>query len=165
MTRFIRYVVMGLVVVVFQTTLTPGIGVLGQRPDLVVVFAVIAGAFEGATAGSIAGFVVGFLVDIYHPATLGAGTLAGTMAGYVGAKAQELLDLDLLLNQATAFAFARLVHDLIHALVVSLKGEGLFWSLYFGRAIGGAVYTAIVGAAVLSLIGVVRGRKHVVDRR
>ena len=165
MARLLRYMFMGLAVVVFQTTLVPGIGVLGQRPDLVVVFAVIAGAFEGATAGSIAGFIVGFLVDIYHPSTLGAGTMAGTMAGYIGAKAQEFLDLDLPLNQATAFAFARLVHDLVHALVVNFKGEGSFWLLFFGRALGGAVYTALVGVVVLGLIGLLRGRKHVVDRR
>lgn len=165
MARVLRYLFFGLAVVVLQTTLVPAVGIVGQRPDLVVVFAVIVGAFEGVPAGCLTGFAIGFLVDIYHPPTLGAGVMAGTLAGYLGGKAQEVLDLDLPLNQATAFAFARVAHDLVYTLVVSIKGEGAFWAPFFGRAFGGAVYTALIGTGVLVLVSFVRGGKHVVDRR
>ncbi|MFC1543832.1 rod shape-determining protein MreD [Gemmatimonadota bacterium] len=165
MARAARYAFFGLVTVVLQTTLAPGVSILGQRPDLVVIFAVLVGAFEGASRGCAAGFIVGFLVDIYHPATLGAGTIAGTVAGYAGARAQELLDLDMPLNQAAAFAFVTVLHGSIHALVVVLKGEGAFWRLVLGRVPGGALYTALVGVAVLGLVGFLRGGRHIVDRR
>ena len=165
MMRAARYIFLGFAAVVLQTTLVPGIGIVGQRPDLIVVFAVLVGAYEGASTGCLAGFVAGFLVDIYHPPTLGAGTIAGTLAGYVGGRAQEILDLDLPLNQAAAFAFVRVVHDLAYGMVVSIKGEGGFWGLFLGRAFGGALYTALVGTAFLALISLVRGGRHVINRR
>jgi rod shape-determining protein MreD len=165
MSRAVRYIFFGFVAIVLQTTLVPGIGLAGQRPDLIVVFAVLVGAYQGASAGCLAGFIAGFLVDIYHPPTLGAGTIAGTLAGYVGGRAQEILDLDLPLNQATAFAFARVVHDFAYGIVASIKGEGGFWGLFLGRVFGGAVYTALVGTAIIALIALVRGGKHVIRRK
>lgn len=165
MNRLLRYILFGLCVVLLQTWLVPYTGIFGQRPDLVVVFALIAGAYEGSARGSLAGFIVGLLVDIYHPPTLGAGTMAGTVVGYIGGRAQVLLDMDHVVNQMVAFGVAHLLHDLVYSVVASLQGAGSLLNLFFGRAVGGAVYTALLGTLVLSTIGALRGRKHVIDRR
>ncbi|MCK4771705.1 MAG: rod shape-determining protein MreD [Candidatus Latescibacteria bacterium] len=165
MNRLVRYLFFGLSAVVLQTSLVPSLSIFGQRPDLVVVFALIVGAYEGSSLGCAAGFLVGLAVDLYHPPTMGAGAMAGTLAGYLGGKAQVFLDLDVPLNQGAAFAAGLLAHDAVYSIVASLQGEGNMLWLFAGRAFGGAVYTALVGTACLSAAGLIRGRKHVVDRR
>jgi rod shape-determining protein MreD len=165
MARAVRYIFFGLVAVVLQTAVVPGIAILGVRPDLVVLFAAIVGALEGAPAGTLAGFLVGFMVDIYQPATLGAGTIAGTLAGHVGARVQRLLDLDLPLNQAAGLAFAHVVGVTAYAVVVALKGQGVFWHMLLTQVPGGAVYTAVVGVGVFGVLRLLRGGRHVVERR
>ena len=165
MNRTARYLFFGVCAVILQTSLVPSLDIFGQRPDLVVIFALIVGAYEGSGWGSVAGFMVGLLVDLYHPPTLGAGAMAGTLAGYIGGKAQVFLDLDVPLNQATAMIAGLLAHDAVYSTVASIQGEGNVLLLFVGRALGGAVYTAIVGTVCLSAAGMIRGRKHVVDRR
>jgi len=164
-TRLIRYIFFGLCTVVLQTTLVPSLSIFGQRPDLVVIMAVIVGAFEGSGRGSIAGFLAGLAVDLYHPPTMGAGAMAGTLAGYLGGRAQIFLDLDLWLNQGLAFASVTIAHHALYSIVISLQGEGNILLLFAARAFGGALYNAIIGAGCLTVVGFVRGRKHVVDRR
>ena len=165
MNRLARYLFFGACVVILQTSLVPSLSIFGQRPDLVVVFALIVGAYEGSGWGSMAGFAVGLLVDFYHPPTLGAGAMAGTLVGYIGGKAQIFLDLDVPLNQASALIAGLLAHDAVYSIVASIQGEGNVLLLFVGRALGGAVYTAMVGTLCLSAAGLIRGRKHVVDRR
>ena len=137
-----------------------------QRGDIRIVDTTVdVGAYEGSSLGCAAGFLVGLAVDLYHPPTMGAGAMAGTLAGYLGGKAQVFLDLDVPLNQGAAFAAGLLAHDAVYSIVASLQGEGNMLWLFAGRAFGGAVYTALVGTACLSAAGLIRGRKHVVDRR
>ena len=165
MNRLFRYLFFGLAAMVLQTYLVPSVGIGGQRPDLVVIFALTAGAFEGSTRGSLAGFLAGLAVDLYHPPTFGAGAMAGTVAGYLGGRAQTFLDLDHALNQMMAFAGAHVAHTAVFAIIASLQGTGPVLKLFFANGIGGALYTALVGSAVVTVIGLVRGRKHIVDRR
>ena len=165
MIRLIRYMFFGICAVVLQTTLVPSLSIFGQRPDLVVILAVIAGAFEGSRWGSITGFLAGLAVDLYHPPTMGAGAMAGTLAGYLGGRAQVFLDFDLWLNQGVAFALATIAHHALYSIVISLQGEGNLLFLFATTAFGGALYTAFIGAGCLTVVGFVRGRKHVVDRR
>ncbi len=165
MNRLGRYLFFGLGAVVLQTALVPSLTILWQRPDLVVVFALIVGAYEGSRWGSLAGFLVGLAVDLYHPPTLGAGAMAAALAGYLGGKAQIFLDLDVPLNQGVAFGVGLMAHDGLYAVVAMLQGDGNLVGLFLGRAFGGALYTALVGTAILSTAGMIRGRKHVVDRK
>ncbi|MFC1627780.1 rod shape-determining protein MreD [Gemmatimonadota bacterium] len=165
MNRIFRYLFFGLAAVVLQTYLIPSIGIGGQRPDLIVIFALTAGIFEGSSGGSLAGFLAGLAVDLYHPPTFGAGAIAGTVAGYLGGWAQTFLDLDHVLNRLMAYAGAHAVHTLLFAIVASLQGTGPAVKLFIANGFGGAVYTALVGAIVLMVVGLVRGRKHIVDRR
>ena len=39
MNRLLRYSFFGLVAVIFQTYLMPALGIFGQKPDLIVIFA------------------------------------------------------------------------------------------------------------------------------
>ncbi len=165
MNRLARYLFFGFAAVVLQTMLVPEIALWGQVPDLIVIFAVVVGAFEGSSAGCGAGFLAGLAVDLYHPPTFGAGVMAATVAGYLGGKAQILLDLDHAVNQMVALAATRVVHDLVYALVGTVQGSVEPLSFLVPGTIGGAIYTALIGAAVLALAGLVRGGKHVIDRR
>jgi rod shape-determining protein MreD len=165
MNRFLRYFFFGLAAVIFQTYLVPSLGIAGQRPDLIVIFALTAGAFEGSARGSLAGFLAGLAVDLYHPPTFGAGAMAGSVAGYLGGRAQVFLDLDHALNQMMAYGTAHVAHTLLFSIVASLQGAGPAVSLFFSNGIGGALYTALLGAALMTVIGLLRGRRHIVDRR
>ncbi len=165
MSRLVRYTFFGVCTVVLQTTLVPSLSIFGQRPDLVVILAVIAGAFEGSGRGSMVGFLAGLAVDLYHPPTMGAGTMAGTLAGYLGGRAQAFLDFDLWLNQSVAFALVTFVHHALYSIVISLQVEGNLLLFFATTAFGGALYTAFIGTGCLAVAGFVRGRKHVVDRR
>ncbi len=157
--RTLRYLFFGFAAVVLQTTLVPTVGVLGQHPDLIVIFAVIAGALEGPRWGSIVGFLAGLAVDLYHPPTFGAGAMGGAVAGYMGGKMRAFLDLEFLANQAAAFFTAYLVHDGIYSLVATLKAEGGSWILFILHGIGSGIYTALAGCLVFAVLqGVVRGR-------
>ena len=165
MTRLVRYTFFGICAVVFQTTLVPSLSIFGQRPDLVVILVVLIGAYEGSSWGSIAGFLAGLAVDLYHPPTMGAGAMAGTLAGYLGGRAQIFLDFELWLNQGVAFALVTFVHHALYSIVISLQGEGNLLLFFATTAFGGALYTAFIGAGCLAVVGFLRGRKHLVDRR
>jgi len=165
MNRLLRYFFFGLATVIFQTYLVPAMGFFSQRPDLIVIFALTAGAFEGSTRGSLAGFLAGLAVDLYHPPTFGAGAMAGTLVGYIGGKAQVFLDLDHAVNQMMAYAGGHVAHTALISIVISLQGMGPVTRLFFSNGIGGAIYTALLGAALMTAIGLVRGRRHIVDRR
>lgn len=165
MMRMLRYLFFGMSTVVLQTTLVPAMAVAGQRPDLVVIFAVMAGAWEGSRRGALAGFTTGLLVDLYHPPTLGAGAMAGALAGYLGGKAQIFLDMEMPLNQAVGLAGAHLAHHLLYGVVAALKGEWnpVVFFLTFGP--GGALYTALLGTIIFGIGRLARGRRPDRDRR
>ncbi len=165
MNRFLRYFFFGLTAVVFQSYLVPALGILGQRPDLIVIFALTVGVFEGAGRGSLAGFLAGLAVDLYHPPTFGAGAMAGTLAGYFGGRARIFLDLEHALDQMMAYAGGHATHAALFAIVTSLQGVGPVVRLFFSNGIGGAIYTALLGAAIMTAISLVRGSRHIVDRR
>jgi rod shape-determining protein MreD len=163
--RLLRYLFFGLAAAVLQTTLVPILSLAGQRPDLVVLFAVAVGAFEGASLGSTAGFLLGLLVDLHHPPTMGGGAMGGALAGWLWGKARDLLDLGLPLDQLITFVAARLAHDLLYDGVAALKGYGNLGTLFFGHALGGAVLTALLGMAVLTLAGLLGAGRYSLDRR
>jgi rod shape-determining protein MreD len=165
MNRLLRYLFFGIAAAVLQTTLVPLSALFGQRPDLVVVFAVVVGVYEGAAGGSTAGFLLGLLVDLHHPPTIGAGAMGGALAGWLGGKARELLDLGLPLDQFITFVTARLGHDVLHHGVAAVKGYGNLGALFFGDSLGGAVLTGLVGMAVFALAGLLGARRYYLDRR
>jgi rod shape-determining protein MreD len=165
MNRFLRYLFFGLTAVVFQTCLVPSLGIVGQRPDLIVIFALTAGVYEGSGRGSLAGFLAGLAADLYHPPTFGAGAMAGTLVGYLGGRARVFFDLDHTLDQMMAYAGGHVTHSALFAFVTSLQGAGPVLHIFFSNGIGGAVYTALLGAALMTVIGLIRGSRPFFDRR
>ncbi|MFO7768679.1 MAG: rod shape-determining protein MreD [bacterium] len=157
--RLLRYLFFGIAAVVLQTTLVPTVGVFEQRPDLIVIFAVIAGSLEGPRWGATAGFLAGLAVDVYHPPTFGAGAMGGAVAGYLGGKTRVFLDLESPVNQAAAFFAAHLGHDGVYALVVAVKAEGNFWEMFILHGIGSGIYSALGGVLVFAVLqAAARGR-------
>lgn len=157
--RALRYLFFGFAAVVLQTTLVPFLGILEQRPDLIVIFAVILGALQGPRFGALGGFVAGLAVDLYHPPTLGAGAMGGAVAGYLGGKIRAFLDLEFSVNQAAAFFAAHLAYVGVYALVTVVKAEGNFWDIFVVHGIGSGIYTALLGGLVFAVLQwVARGR-------
>lgn len=62
--RYLGYVLILLIGLVFQTSLTFGLAFWGFRPELVLLLAMLIALIEGPIHGALVGFIGGFMLDL-----------------------------------------------------------------------------------------------------
>jgi len=83
MKKFFAYLILLVLLIVFETKVLPFIRIFGLIPDIVLVLVVFLGLRQGAVPGATAGFFIGLLQDAFAVYPFGAGALAKTLAGFI----------------------------------------------------------------------------------
>jgi len=84
-----RPAVMGVLIFVnfvFETSVLPGIAIMGVTPDTALIFIVGYGILRGDVEGAIFGFFTGLLHDMFSGGPLGMFALFGLLIGYFSGK-------------------------------------------------------------------------------
>ena len=148
-----RFVVILIVLVIFQFSLRTRLGDERMAPDFLLAALLIytIRAQPGKSAG--AGFIVGLLRDALTPASFGAGALAHTIVGYLSAWSKAVFFAENLFVNGCLFFAGTWCRNLAVALASGkLKGGMLGWELLVWSPIQ-SLTTAVAGVVVLWLFG------------
>jgi rod shape-determining protein MreD len=123
------------------------------KPDLGLIVIFLVGLLTGPAEAALAGMGVGLLQDVGSAGILGltgiAGGLAGLLAGMLGKK---VLDIGSPSNALFLAGFS-LLEGVVLALFLQLfYGSALFFRLLVVRVLPQALYTGLLGAAVLQIL-------------
>ena len=144
--------VVGLLILLhFLLHLSLGIG--ERAPDLLVISLLIAAREVGVGRGAGLGFALGLLDDAFSVLAFGANTLALTLVGAGGAKTRDLFVGDSLVFLASYLVLGKWSRDLLHWIAVGERMREPFVDAILVQAPIAAVYAAVVGLLVISVIG------------
>jgi rod shape-determining protein MreD len=80
--RYVRLLLLVLMIVIVQVTIFPHLRFFGVVPDLGLLVAVAVGYQEGPEAGALIGFIAGFGYDLFLETPIGLNALAYALVGY-----------------------------------------------------------------------------------
>ena len=83
MKKIFAYLILLVLLIVFETKILPFIRIFGIVPDIILVLVVFLGLRQGAVTGATTGFFIGLLQDAFAVYPFGAGALAKTLIGFV----------------------------------------------------------------------------------
>ena len=143
--RFLKYLFIGIFVVVIQSTVIDFIQIFGIKPDITVVFTVFVALRLGPVFGLLSGFLVGFTQDVYSWSHLGANTLSKSVMGYlIGLAETRVLHLDFL-PKMILLVVAYYLQIWIFFMVYGLDKNAIN-QLFFTLCIPQSLYTFVLGA-------------------
>ena len=143
-------IVLTILFVLLQTTLTQYLAVWGLSPDIALIWIVYLALRRGQITGTVAGFFTGLVLDLLsgNDGMLGLAALSKTAGGFM---AGYFFNENKTLQTLGSYRFiliilsVSLVHNLIY-FIIFLQGSGAHWwqaILLYG--IPAALYTAAVG--------------------
>jgi rod shape-determining protein MreD len=121
-------------------------------PDFPLLIVSYFALFRGAFPGSIFGFVVGFFQDLFNPSFLGLNALTKTIVGYALGRAGAQTERDNPLFLFGLFGVTALGHDFVYLLFFTQLHLGKLFFTWATVSIPSAVYTALVGACVHTIV-------------
>ncbi|HLT45731.1 MAG TPA: rod shape-determining protein MreD [Rubricoccaceae bacterium] len=144
----VRFVLLGLGVVLLQWLVFNHLRLWGAYADVVLLFVALVAVRYGRAAGTVAGFTGGLLMDLTAPGTpLGLFMTLKTLLGFVIGvfRSEQGENLRIYPPQAAAGAFVvTLVHNGLMVIVLALGEETRNLFLVTGLWLGSALYTAAV---------------------
>ncbi|MFH1755168.1 MAG: rod shape-determining protein MreD [Candidatus Latescibacterota bacterium] len=150
--RIIFLIVVTFVFLLLQVLALGNLSIGEISPDFALLLSAFLALYRGPVQGSILAFLIGFIQDVFNPALLGLNALTKTLIGFgfghVGQKAVP----ERAIFFAAIFFIAALGHDILYLLFFTGLHFGRFFVLLFTVAVPSAVYTAIVGAVIHSLL-------------
>jgi len=135
--------------VALQVAVIDHMDILGIRPDLSVLVLVFLSLRRGPLVGTLIGFSLGAFQDLLVPPTLGMNMLAKSVLGYTVGRLGENLSLDSLPLYGPVLGISVLVHDAIYLLAYTRLDPTQFFRMYIYQSVPTAIYTTIIGLALL----------------
>ena len=121
-------------------------------PDFPLLIVCYFAVFKGALRGSAFGFIVGILQDLFNPSFLGLNALTKSLAGYALGHVGAQTERDNPLFLAGLFGVAALAHDFVYLLFFTGLHLGKFFLMWVTVSVPSAVYTALVGGIVHTVV-------------
>jgi rod shape-determining protein MreD len=163
--RLVRDVVVAsvlvLAAVLLQVAVVVDFGVLGGRPDLVVILVVAIGLLRGPVGGALTGFVAGFLVDALGLGQVGISSLVLVGIGYlVGIWGERMADRAAV-RPLVAVAGASVLADLAAVTIAVLIGTGsTLDASMVAAAIVGSMLNVLLAIALFPVVRRLLGRRR-----
>jgi rod shape-determining protein MreD len=151
----VRGLAIGVVLVIFfllQTVFSDAMTFGRIGPDFPLLIVAYFAIFRGALAGSVFGFVVGLLQDLFNPSFLGLNALTKSLVGFGVGRAGAQMERDHPVFLLALFGLAALAHDFVYLLFFTQLHLGRFLLTWVTVSLPSAVYTAVVGAVVHTVV-------------
>ncbi len=150
-------IVVGMVLIVTATLLQVAVvvdfGVVGGRPDIVVIVVIAIALVRGPVAGAMAGFAAGFLVDTLGLGLVGISSLVLVGVGYLVGVWGERMAGRATLRPLAAVAGASMLADLASLTIAVLLGSGsTIEPGMISAAVIGAMLNVLLAIAVFPLV-------------
>ena len=151
----LRIILTAFIFLVLQITLVHHFSIVGASPDLVIVLLVALVLDRDPVTAVIIGFFLGFLQDLGNASFLGMNALAKSIIAYgVSHIGGGLFPESTLFKGSLIFA-ASIVNDIVVLVVTTSFSAMEILTSFFRYSILSALYSAVVGMAILGLIGAV----------
>jgi len=148
------YFLILLLIIPVQAGLLDPLSLGGIKPDLALAVIYIIGLLTGPMEAALAGMAIGLVQDIGSASFLGLSALTrgliGLSAGQLG---RRVLDLTSPSNSIFLAAFSILEGICIALFLQLFHGSVPFLTLAVDRILPQALYTALLGALLLKLLG------------
>jgi hypothetical protein len=139
--------------VIAHFVLHVGLGYGRGAPDLLTVGLLLAAREVGVGAAAVVGLTFGLLEDALSVLAFGANTVTMTAIGIAGAFTRDLFVGDSRLFLVSYLFVGKWMRDLLHWLLTSSNLRQPFFAEVVGQGVLAAAYAAIVGIALLTLLG------------
>ena len=150
--KTIDFLILLLIVIIYQSVISSGVKIAGIGLDLPLVVLVYVGLTRGPVFGAVFGFASGLLLDVYSPNLLGLEALLRTLLGFLVGNFRNKLFLDTLYSKSGMIFTALLCHDLLYYLLATgFQVGATVYSLLF-ESLPSALYTTVVGMIIFGLI-------------
>ena len=143
-----------LLALLIQTSWVSKIGILGLKPDVVLIVLAYIGISRGQIEGTLYGFASGFLLDVFDPDAMGINALSNSVVGFavgytrIGIVAEDLRVKALLLFMTV------LLHDLVFFTFASLPNVSVVPIRLIQVGVGTALYTTVLGICLSLLLSI-----------
>jgi len=158
LTRYLRYLLTALVLILVQKIFVAFISIERITPDVLLIFVIYIALREGQIPSTIAGFLLGFAMDLMSGELLGLTALSKTVSGFV---AGYFYNRERIAETPGTYLFvfivllSSLVHNVIYFAVYVQGTEINFWMSLLKYGLWTSLYTSIV-----SIIPMLFFRRH-----
>ena len=144
-----------LLIIPVQAGLLEPLSLGGIKPDLALALIYIIGLLTGPREAALAGMAIGLVQDIGTASLIGfSGLTRGLIGLSAGLLGRRVLDLTSPSNSIFLAVFS-LLEGITIAFLLQMFYESVpFFSLIAGRILPQAIYTGVLGAVLLRLIGI-----------
>lgn len=152
--RYVMYLLVALLIVIFQISVANLIEYGGLTPNLMIILVVWITLSEGQFSGIFAGFLAGLIFDVATFDLIGTNALAQTVnafvAGFFYREGKEDLTLRRYGFVITVF-IGSFFHNIIYFFLYLKLSELDFFSFFFKYGIATSFYTTVFAVIVILL--------------
>jgi rod shape-determining protein MreD len=143
-----------LLIIPVQAALLEPLSLGGVKPDLALALLYIIGLLTGPREAALAGMAIGLVQDIGSASFIGfSGLTRGLIGLSAGLLGRRVLDITSPSNSIFLAVFSLLEGIVTAILLQMFYGSVPFFSLMAGRLMPQALYTGVLGALLLRLLG------------
>lgn len=153
MQRFVRMMVIGIIILVFQLTIVDWIRIQNIRPDLLMLFILYVGYREGRFAGMLFGFAFGMLQDLTSAsAFIGLAALSKTVVGFGAGSLRGKFNMINPLLLYTVATLVLLTGQFIYFGIYYAASTLSTMTLFFRIILPATVYTILLGSLLIFIL-------------
>jgi rod shape-determining protein MreD len=152
--KFLVYFTILLLIIPVQAALLEHLSIGGIKPDLALALLYIIGLLTGPREAALAGMAIGLVQDIGSASFIGfSGLTRGLIGLSAGLLGRRVLDITSPSNSIFLAVFCLLEGIVIAILLQVFYGSVPFIGLMAGRLVPQALYTGVLGAILLRILG------------
>jgi len=147
MQRYIRYGLITIVFIIFQTTVVPFAAILNIVPDILLLWIVYIAVRLGQIPATVAGFTIGLIIDLVGGHFIGLSALSKTVAGFVAGYFYNENKVDYTLGSyqfLIVVGLSSVIHNIIY-FVIFVQGSDIgFWTAILRFGLFSTIYTLVI---------------------
>ncbi|MEE9289165.1 MAG: rod shape-determining protein MreD [Bacteroidota bacterium] len=144
MNKYLRFVLISLILLLLQTKILQFLSIEGVTPDLFVIWIVYIAIKNGQAPATVAGFAIGLLLDLVTGEFVGLSALAKTLCGFTSGYFYNVNKTPQTLGSyrfLVVVFIASLVHNILYFLIFTMGTELTFSEVLIRYGVTSTLYT------------------------